>query len=84
MGVVAGMAAGAVLGVLFAPQKGKETRKKVIKKGEDLADAIDHRIDQKLEGFEQQLDDLLRGFVGKISKTKNDREPVRKAEMMND
>jgi len=84
LGVVAGVAAGAVLGILFAPQKGRDTRKKVVKKGEELADAIDQRMDQKLEAFEQQLDDVLRGFIGRISKVRNDKESVRKTEMMND
>ncbi|MFZ6014344.1 MAG: YtxH domain-containing protein, partial [Bacteroidota bacterium] len=38
LAVVAGVAAGVALGMLFAPDKGSDTRKKISKKGEDLAD----------------------------------------------
>ncbi|MBL0741047.1 YtxH domain-containing protein [Chryseolinea lacunae] len=52
LGIVAGIAAGAVLGVLFAPEKGSRTRRGIDRKGEDLADALNDKIDEK-------FDDLL-------------------------
>lgn len=36
----AGAVAGAILGILFAPAKGKETRENIRKKGKQLADDI--------------------------------------------
>ncbi|MEN9570795.1 MAG: hypothetical protein RL172_2026, partial [Bacteroidota bacterium] len=39
-GIVAGLAAGAILGVLFAPDKGCDTRKKIARKGSDLKNSI--------------------------------------------
>jgi len=38
LGVLAGVAAGAFLGILFAPEKGSNTRKNISKKGEDFAE----------------------------------------------
>ena len=39
-----GVAIGGVLGILFAPDKGSETRKKLLAKGEDLKDLIQDKI----------------------------------------
>jgi gas vesicle protein len=39
-GVVAGAAAGAILGILMAPDKGSATRKKIAKKGADLTGSV--------------------------------------------
>ena len=61
LGVVAGVAIGALLGVLFAPAKGSETRKKIIRAGEDNADAI-----------KEKLSDLLESLTEKFEKAKED------------
>jgi gas vesicle protein len=73
LGVVAGLAAGAVLGVLFAPEKGSDTRKKITKKGKDLTDALNDRIEQK-------FDELMKNISSKFVRVKNDKE-TRKHEM---
>ena len=39
-GVLAGAAIGAVFGILLAPDKGSETRKKIAKKGNDLSGSV--------------------------------------------
>lgn len=46
IGVLAGLATGAVLGVLFAPEKGKVTREKIAEKGKALSDNLKAKVDE--------------------------------------
>ena len=48
LGVLGGIGIGVALGVLFAPDKGTETRKKIGKKGSDLTDEIKLKFDDVL------------------------------------
>lgn len=40
------LAAGAALGILFAPASGKDTRKKIAKKGTDLKDRLAEMVEE--------------------------------------
>jgi len=40
LGFLAGAAIGAIAGILFAPDKGSSTRKRILKKGEDMGDSL--------------------------------------------
>lgn len=76
LAVLAGVAAGAALGMLFAPDKGSDTRKMISKKGEDLADALNDKIDDK-------FDELLTAVTGKVKRTGTANDaPVNKAETL--
>ncbi len=48
LGVLAGLAAGALIGILFAPDKGSETRKKIVRKGEDYVDSLRDKINSMM------------------------------------
>lgn len=48
-GVLAGLAVGTILGILFAPDKGSETRNKIISKRNDFIDKIKSRNSLKNE-----------------------------------
>lgn len=54
LGVIAGVAIGATLGILFAPEKGSETRKKISKKGEDYADDLKDRFYEFMESLKKK------------------------------
>ncbi len=56
--LAAGVAVGALLGVLFAPDKGSETRKKMDKRGKKMADDLKDTFNaakEKLEGLKEEL-----------------------------
>ena len=61
LGVLAGAAAGALIGILFAPEKGSDTRKKIVRKGENYA-----------EGLKEKLNDLMDTVAEKFDKVKED------------
>lgn len=46
LSVLAGVAAGALVGILFAPDKGSETRRKLLETGEDLANTAKEKFDE--------------------------------------
>ena len=56
LGVLAGVAAGALLGVLFAPAKGSDTRKKICKKGEDCADELKEKFNEFLDSISEKFE----------------------------
>ena len=56
IGALAGVAVGALLGVLFAPEKGTETRKKIAKKSKDTKDSLKHKIDEFVENISEHFE----------------------------
>ena len=56
LGVVVGFAAGALMGVLLAPESGENTRKKLSKKGEAYVDDLKGKFNDFVESFMDQVD----------------------------
>ena len=58
LGVLAGMAVGAALGVLFAPDEGWNTRKRISKKGEDFTDDLGDKLEEFLDSISVKMDEV--------------------------
>jgi gas vesicle protein len=52
--LLVGAAIGGALGILFAPNKGSETRKKLAAKGEDLTDSIKEKFSELTENDKKE------------------------------
>jgi gas vesicle protein len=54
-GFIAGAAVGAALGILFAPDKGTETRRKISEQSNDLADNIKGKFTDLVDGVKEKF-----------------------------
>lgn len=78
LGVLAGVAVGAIAGLLFAPEKGSDTRKKLIGKGEDYFDELKEKFDAYLESMTDKLEMAQDEAGNMISKGKSKYEEAKK------
>jgi len=60
LGILTGVAVGALCGILFAPDKGTETRKKIAKKGKDYADDLTVKLNDLMEDVSEKVDSVVR------------------------
>jgi gas vesicle protein len=65
--VLAGAAAGAILGILFAPDKGTETRRKIAEKGADLADSVKGKVNEYTDAIAEKYDSVREKITGVAS-----------------
>ncbi len=54
--ILMGAAIGGALGILFAPDKGSETRKKISSKGNDITDAVKEKFDAIVSKFKKEVE----------------------------
>lgn len=77
LGILAGVAAGATLGILFAPDSGVNTRKKIVRKGEDYAGNLKHQfnhlaesLSEEVDGFKDEINQLVASGKAKFEQEK--------------
>jgi gas vesicle protein len=58
LGLLAGIATGALLGILFAPDSGSNTRKKIVKKGEGYADDVKDKFNGLLDSMKEKYNSI--------------------------
>ncbi|MBS1749189.1 MAG: YtxH domain-containing protein [Bacteroidetes bacterium] len=78
LGLLAGAAIGAIAGILFAPDKGSETRKKIAKNtneiGENLKSSFNDFVDSVKEKYrhaKNEVEDVAEKSVSKYNQAKN-------------
>jgi gas vesicle protein len=58
LGFLAGAAVGAAVGILFAPDKGIETRRKISEQGNDLADNLKGKFTDLVDGVKEKFSSI--------------------------
>jgi gas vesicle protein len=75
LSVVAGAAAGAALGLLYAPDRGENTRRKIAEKGEDLRDNIKDTVNKTVERTKSRASDFVERGSSKVHDVTSDVNP---------
>ncbi len=81
LGVLAGVAAGALMGILFAPEKGSRTRKHIANKADGYADDLKEKFEDMVDGLNDKYESIMHDAKAIATKEKGKlKEAVRDAD----
>lgn len=70
LGILGGVAVGALLGILLAPDKGERTRKKILRKGEEYADDLRDKFDDFMEDVNEKVEGMMKEATAAMRRSK--------------
>lgn len=71
IGFVAGISVGLMFGILYAPQKGSTTRKRIARRSGDIVDDVRDKLDDSVDEIKSRYESTkkdAKGWVDKVRK----------------
>ncbi len=78
LGILIGASVGATLGVLYAPDAGENTRKRISKKSQDYVDSMKAKYNNVLDGFMRQADAIKEDLDDHVTRAKSKAQSFKK------
>ncbi|MEI7727425.1 MAG: YtxH domain-containing protein [Bacteroidota bacterium] len=76
LGVLAGVAIGAMFGILFAPDKGSNTRRKISQKRDDYIDELEEKFNDFTDSIADKFDTVKDGATRIVKNGKQKVEDI--------